>query len=169
MADGVILPLAEDFPAPNRAEWLALVEKTLKGGKLEDLVSRTADGLAVKPLYGPDDAPGATVRDLRAHDAERPWDVRMATAHAAPAQANAEVLKDLEGGAASVLVKIDPTGHDGVAVGSVEGGRQFLDPVVAMPWMKVFCVKKNRTMIGITVTALAAMRKFHCTLPWVDW
>ena len=130
MADGVILPLAEDFPAPNRAEWLALVEKTLKGGKLEDLVSRTADGLAVKPLYGPDDAPGATVRDLRAHDAERPWDVRMATAHPAPAQANAEVLKDLEGGAASVLVKIDPSGHNGVAVGSVEGLGQVLDGVL---------------------------------------
>lgn len=128
--DGNILPLADDFPAPDRAEWLALVEKTLKGGSLEDLVSRTSDGLAIKPLYGPDDAPGATVRDLRVHDAERPWDVRMATAHPDSVQANAEVLKDLEGGAASVLVKIDPAGRNGVAVGSVEGLGQVLEGVL---------------------------------------
>jgi len=31
VADGTILPLAEDFPAPDRAEWMALVEKALKG------------------------------------------------------------------------------------------------------------------------------------------
>jgi hypothetical protein len=39
-----------------------------------------------------------------------------------------------------------------------ENAAQFFEPVVAMPWMNVFCAKKNSTMIGITVTALAAMR-----------
>jgi methylmalonyl-CoA mutase len=118
--DGNILPLAEDFPAPTRADWLVLVEKTLKGGSPEDLVSRTADGIAIQPLYHAEDAPESVVRDLRPHDAERPWDLRMATAHPDPTQANAEVLKDLEGGAASVLVKIDPTGERGVAIGSAD-------------------------------------------------
>jgi len=119
--DGKILPLADDFTAPSRADWLALVEKTLKGGSPEDLVSRTADGIALQPLYGPDDASPAIVRDLRPRDADRPWDVRMATANPDSVRANAEVLKDLEGGAASTLVRIDPTGQNGVAVGSVEG------------------------------------------------
>jgi methylmalonyl-CoA mutase len=125
--DGAIIPLAEDFPEPDRADWLALVEKTLKGGSVDDLVSRTADGIAIRPLYR--EAVG-TVRDLRPRDAERPWDVRMASAHPDAAQANAEVLKDLEGGAASVLVQIDPAGERGVAVGSAEGLGRVLDGVL---------------------------------------
>jgi len=125
--DGTILPLAEDFPSQDRADWLALVEKTLKGGSLDSLVSRTADGLAIRPLYR--EAVG-TVRDLRPRDADRPWDIRMATAHPDVARANAEVMKDLEGGAASVLVQIDPTGEQGVAVGSVEDLGRVLDGVL---------------------------------------
>ena len=31
-------------------------------------------------------------------------------------------------------------------------------PVIEMPSMNVFCVKKNRTMIGRTTSVLAAMR-----------
>jgi methylmalonyl-CoA mutase len=125
--DGTIVPLAEDFPAPSQADWLALVEKTLKGGSVDDLVSRTGDGIAIQPLYR---EAVETVRDLRPRDAERPWDVRMATAHPDAAQANVEVMKDLEGGAASVLVRIDPTGENGVAVGSAEGLGRVLDGVL---------------------------------------
>jgi methylmalonyl-CoA mutase len=125
--DGTILPLADDFPAPDRADWLKLVEKTLKGGSPDDLVTRTADGLAIQPLY--QDAP-ATARDLRPRDADRPWDLRMATAHPEPDRANLEVLKDLDGGAASLLIKIDPDGHHGVAVGSAEGLGRILDEVL---------------------------------------
>ncbi|HRD29416.1 MAG TPA: methylmalonyl-CoA mutase, partial [Caulobacter sp.] len=56
------LTLADDFAPPSRQDWLALVEKTLKGETFEDaLVRRTADGIAIAPLYT--DAP-ATVRDL---------------------------------------------------------------------------------------------------------
>lgn len=129
MADGTILPLAEDFPAPDRAEWLALVEKALKGGTFESLTSRTADGIKIKPLYRPEDAVNAA-RDLRPHDPERAWDLRMATAHPDAVKANTEVLRDLEGGAASVLVKIDPTGERGVAVGSASGLGVVLDGVL---------------------------------------
>ncbi len=120
MAERTILPLAEDFPAPDRAEWLALAEKALKGGAVGDLTTRTADGIEIKPLYRPEDAVKAA-RDLRPHDPDRAWDLRMATSHPDAAKANAEILKDLEGGAASVLVKIDPSGEHGVAAGSAEG------------------------------------------------
>ena len=72
--DGNILPLAEDFPAPDRAQWLALVEKTLKGGSPEDLVTPTADGIGIRPLYRSEDA-APVARDLRRHDADRPWDL----------------------------------------------------------------------------------------------
>lgn len=125
---GTVLPLADDFPAAPREEWLALVEKTLKGQSFEEaLVSRTVNGIAIQPLYteGP-----ANPRDLRPRDAVRPWDLRCATAHPNPARANAEALKDLEQGAASVLLRIDPTGAEGVAINDADGLARALDGVL---------------------------------------
>lgn len=122
------LKLADDFPAAPREEWLGLVEKTLKGQSFEDaLVSRTAGGIAIQPLYteGP-----RNPRDLRARDAVRPWDLRTVVAHPDPARANADILKDLEQGAASVLVRIDPTGQNGVAVADAQGLARALDGVL---------------------------------------
>lgn len=127
---GTILPLADDFAPPTREAWLRVVEKTLKGESFEDaLVKHTADGLSIQPLYTADTAPNV-VRDLSARDADRPWDLRMRVAHADPRQAAAEGLKDLEGGAASLLLAIDPTGQTGVAVGSAEDLAKALDGVM---------------------------------------
>lgn len=127
---GTILPLADDFETPAREAWLKLVEKTLKGETFEDaLVRKTPDGLAIQPLYTADDAAEVT-RDLRARDADRPWDLRMRVAHPDPKQAGAEGLKDLESGAASLLIAIDPAGKDGVAVGSAEDLAKVLDGVL---------------------------------------
>lgn len=123
-----VLSLADDFPAAPREEWLSLVEKTLKGQSFEDaLISRTVGGLSIQPLYteGP-----ANPRDLRPRDATRPWDLRTVVAHPDPARANADILKDLEQGAASVLIRIDPTGQDGVAVASAEDLARVLDGVL---------------------------------------
>lgn len=127
---GTILPLADDFAPPTREAWLRVVEKTLKGESFEDaLVKHTADGLSIQPLYTADTAPDV-VRDLSARDADRPWDLRMRVAHADPRQAAAEGLKDLEGGAASLLLAIDPAGQVGVAVGSAEDLAKALDGVM---------------------------------------
>ena len=127
---GTILPLADDFAPPAREAWLRVVEKTLKGESFEDaLVKHTADGLSIQPLYTADSAPDV-VRDLSPRDADRPWDLRMRVAHPDPRQAAAESLKDLEGGAASLLLAIDPTGRSGVAVGSAEDLAKALDGVM---------------------------------------
>ncbi|MFZ5667919.1 MAG: methylmalonyl-CoA mutase family protein [Pseudomonadota bacterium] len=123
-----MLPLADDFPAPSRETWLALVEKTLKGDRFEDaLVTRTPDGVAIEPLYT--DAP-AVFRNLAPRDPARPWDARCATRHPDPARANAEILDDLENGAASALLTIDPTGADGVAIGDQAGLARALEGVL---------------------------------------
>lgn len=125
---GPVLSLADDFPASPKAEWLSLVEKTLKGQAFDEaLVSRTVGGIAIQPLYT--DAP-QNPRDLRARDATRPWDLRTVVAHPDPARANADILKDLEQGAASVLIRIDPTGQNGVAIASPEGLARVLDGVL---------------------------------------
>jgi methylmalonyl-CoA mutase len=128
--DDVVIPLADDFAPARREDWLGLVAKTLDGGDFEDrLVSRTAGGLAIQPLYTAADAP-AVLAPVGAHDAQAPWDIRAPSGHADPARANADLVEDLEGGATSVLLKIDPTGVNGVAVASAEALARVLEGVV---------------------------------------
>jgi methylmalonyl-CoA mutase len=121
------ISLADRFPAPSHEAWIALVEKTLKGGSADNLRSTTRDGLTVEGLYH--DGPKSPVRPgLR--DPVRPWDIRTNVRHPDPARANADALADLEGGAASVLIKIDPKGQSGVAIGSQDGLARVLDGVM---------------------------------------
>ncbi len=122
-------PLSARFPVATAADWRALVEKTLKGEPLESLNKATAEGLPIAALYEEHHGVGLGFTP-RLHDAERPWDIRVGLAHPDPARANADLLKDLEGGAASAVVKIDPTGADGVAVGSATGLALVLKDVV---------------------------------------
>ena len=45
------LSLGAEFGAADHADWLKLIEKTLKGKSVDDkLLSRTRDGLRVEPL-----------------------------------------------------------------------------------------------------------------------
>lgn len=93
------------FATPSPAEWRTLAEKALKDRPLESLVHLDADGLAVRPLYA-----GATgvepVFAPRASDADgRAWDLRALVEADDPAAANAALLAELEGGAASVVIR----------------------------------------------------------------
>ncbi|HEX5379760.1 MAG TPA: methylmalonyl-CoA mutase family protein [Phenylobacterium sp.] len=112
--------LAAGFPAATAADWRGLVEKTLKGESLESLNRTTLEGLPIAPLYAGDEAPAA-VFTPRPYDADRPWDIRVGVAHPDPGRANSDLMRDLEGGAASGVIRIDPTGLSGVAIGSAEG------------------------------------------------
>jgi methylmalonyl-CoA mutase len=127
-------PLAEDFGLQGddatRARWMALVEKTLKGQSFEDaLTTSTPDGVTIQPLYTAKDGV-AVARDLRIRDAERPWDLRVRAAHPDPARSAKDLLTDLENGAASVLLQLDPTGANGVAVGSADDLAKALSGVL---------------------------------------
>ncbi|MFN3513895.1 MAG: methylmalonyl-CoA mutase family protein [Phenylobacterium sp.] len=126
MADFASLTAA--FPPAQDSDWRALVEKTLKGAPLDSLRRATAEGLPIEPLYPMAQAPAAFTP--RPHDVERAWDLRIVTAHPDPARANREILADLEGGAASALVRIDPTGATGVAVGSAGDLARSLEGVL---------------------------------------
>ncbi len=127
-------PLAEDFGLQGddatRARWMALVEKTLKGQSFEDaLTTATPDGVTIQPLYTAKDGV-AVARDLRLRDAERPWDLRVRAAHPDRARSAKDLLTDLENGAASVLLQLDPTGANGVAVGSADDLGEALSGVL---------------------------------------
>ena len=93
------------FPTPSPANWRILAEKALKDRPLENLVHLDPDGLAVRPLYAAATG-GQPVSAPRPSDAEgRAWDVRTLIEGDDASAVNAVVLADLEGGAASVLLK----------------------------------------------------------------
>ena len=121
--------LAEDFPVADRAQWLALVERILDGAGLEDrLVSRTASGLEIQPLYVAAETPEPLRR--RTPDPQRPWDLRTRVGHPDPRLANGEILADLAGGAGSILLSIDPSAAEGAAIGSAPALGEALDGVL---------------------------------------
>jgi methylmalonyl-CoA mutase len=129
MSDRVI-PLADDFAPASRDEWVKLVDKTLKGAGVQSLVRHTDDGLPIEPLYTADNAAAPTRPTRAVHEGERAWDVRAMVASPDPAIANAEALEQLEGGASSLVIRIDPSGHGGVAIPSAKILARVLDGVV---------------------------------------
>ena len=127
-----VLSLAGEFPPAAHDKWLKLVEKVLNGAPFDKkLVSRTYDGIALQPLYTRDDwnaagdasgLPGGapfTRGGALLGTSVNGWDVRQVHAHPDPATANAEILQDLERGVTSIILKLDPTGANGIAVRSL--------------------------------------------------
>ncbi|MDJ1159422.1 methylmalonyl-CoA mutase subunit beta [Chelatococcus sp. SYSU_G07232] len=97
------LPLAAEFPQATRDQWMALVEKVLKGADFDrKLVSRTYDGIRIEPLYAK--AEGARPRALGAAAGIAPWSVVQRLDHPDPGEANALALADLEGGASGLAL-----------------------------------------------------------------
>lgn len=128
MSDQVV-PLAAGFEPATSEQWLALVAKTIDGAAFDEtLVTRTVGGLEIQPFYPAALAPEPLVLASRA--AARSWDLRVRTAHPDAAAARTEILADLEGGAASAILAIDPEGAAGAAIGSAEGLAAALDGVV---------------------------------------
>jgi len=121
--------LDELFPPADEAAWRALVTKGLRDAPFESLIAASVEGVPIAPLYPAQGAHDAAFAP-RPYDAERPWDLRALVVHPDPARANTDALRDLEGGAASLLVRIDPTGADGVAIGSADGLARALKDVV---------------------------------------
>ena len=105
-----LTPLADDFPAPDLEAWRKLASKTAPDARIEALTKRTLDGIEVEPLYGPwNAAEPAAPRKGPAEDVTRPWDLRAPVLLALSAgEANAQALGHLRGGAASLLVCLDP-------------------------------------------------------------
>ena len=109
------LKLAADFAPATRADWLKLVEKAIKGGDFEKrLVSYSADGLRIEPLYTRDMAPSGAGTDFSARADSPGWDIRQMHIEQDPAAANAAILEDLEGGATSIALQVAPAGWPGL-------------------------------------------------------
>lgn len=124
MADGT-LSLSDRFEDATEADWLAAVEKALKGGGIERITRQTRDGVKIHPLYrepdfaaasDPRGAPGQApyLRGAKTEpDAFLPWDIRQSFSHPDPAVTNQEIMRDLERGVTSVHLALDCSGDRG--------------------------------------------------------
>ena len=109
------LPLATDFAAATEAQWRGLVEKVLKGGDFaRRLVTSTADGVAVQPLYTRKDSVAIDVAARGPTRSGTPWDIRQLHVDHDPAAANAAILEDLAGGVTSIALQIAAPGWFGL-------------------------------------------------------
>lgn len=112
-------PLADLFEPATRARWLGLVAGVLKGAEYEArLVSRSAEGLRIEPLYEPAEPAPQPVR------APGPWRIGQRVDHPDAALANAQALADLEGGADALTLVFSgaPAARGyGLTAGTVDG------------------------------------------------
>ncbi len=92
--------IAGVFPQPTEDQWRKLVDKALKGGSFDSLVSKTYDGVAIAPLY-----PRAAVQTPRAlRRTPGRWSILGRVDLADAETANKLALEDLEGGADGVHI-----------------------------------------------------------------
>lgn len=109
---------AADFAAATEAQWRGLVDKILKGADFDRrLVSRSADGLAIKPLYTGANAGQAiaatAVGRADAGDGSA-WEIRQIVAEHDPKKANAGILDELSGGASAISLMMAAPGWFGL-------------------------------------------------------
>jgi len=113
-------PISTEFEAASREAWLKLVDKVLKGGSFErQLVSETADGLRIDPLFTRSEAARVTAVQVgRPAAAGHRWDIRQRHAEPDPELCNGAILEDLEGGVNSLLLQIEAPGQWGLGYGA---------------------------------------------------
>ncbi len=121
------LKLAADFAPASYDDWRKLVDGVLKGAPFEKLVSKTADGLKIDPIYRR--AEGAAPVVGRA--AAAPWQIVQRVDHPNAKAANMQALHDLENGATGLaLVFVGANAAHGVGMEpTAEVVEQVLDGV----------------------------------------
>ncbi len=126
--------LAGDFESASEEDWRDAVDKALKGGSFERLVTTSADGIEVQPLYtdGPDEsitgAPGSapfTRGFTTAGGTDGAWDVRSEVSVSDVGEFNRIVLRELERGATSLLLSGPVIQERATLEGALDG--VFLD------------------------------------------
>src|SRR5688572_6230702 len=118
------ITVADQFEPASHEQWLKLVDKVLKGGDFEKrLVTRTADGVRIAPLYTRRDAlpadtamPGMAplTRGTAKRLDQAGWEIRQLHAEPDPAKANSAILEDLNGGVAAITLRIAAPGWSGL-------------------------------------------------------
>ena len=122
---GETIALAGDFPPATEADWEKLALAALKGKPLDSLVSRTDDGLVIRPLEIARPPAGLGLSPA-------PWAIVQRLDHPDAAAANQFALEDLAGGATGLAIVVAgaPSAHGfGLADGGAETLARTLDGV----------------------------------------
>ena len=132
MSDGDI-KFAAEFPPATREQWLAVVDKALKGASFEKrLVTRLYEGIAVQPLYtaeewaadgDPSGFPGFSPFTRGGHaggTGADGWAVLTEHRLADPKQANKAILDDLMRGATAIDLQFDRAEAPGIAIDTLD-------------------------------------------------
>ena len=148
--------MASDAPPPSGAdEWMAAVQRTLRGRDLAELSSSTRDGIEIHPLYT--DGPGRPA-PLAAPDPQRSangWDVRQhhwldplaADSDEALAGLRCSIEADLAGGATSVELAVPAAGIDGLGA-ALAGVDLSVTPVALAPHCDLAAAEALLTLAG---------------------
>lgn len=144
------LGLGAEFPTPDRDEWVAAVEKVLRGRSFEKvLVGATRDGLDIQPLYTADGSAGVPLVDADPERLERGWDVRQVHDGTDPEACAVAVLAELERGVTSIELTPPPGGWRAESLRTaVEGVLLDLAPVVLAPHADVGSARALATVIA---------------------
>ncbi len=162
----------DDFPPVAYDQWRSLVESTLGGAPFDrKLVAHTYEGLDVQPVYTRRDRPERDdplgfpgfppfIRGSQpAGGALSGWDLRPEYGHPDLAVANREILDDLNGGATSLLLRLDAAAGSGldpddVAASSVAGRSGVM--VFGVDDFDTVLADVNLEMITVAIDAGAA-------------
>jgi methylmalonyl-CoA mutase len=121
------LNFAQGFAMPSYDEWVAEVEKALKGAPFDKrMYTKTYEGLTLRPIYSRQDWP--PVGDPSGFPAAMPmtrgsrtsgnrtdnWDVRQAYAYPVPSSCNDIILNDLARGVTSIEIALDQAALSGL-------------------------------------------------------
>ena len=120
-------------PLASRSDWQDVVDGVLNGRSFSSvLVSSTAGGLTIDPLYVPDGS-SSVGAPADVHRLKYGWDVRQQHRVGDPELVAAAVLDDLEGGVTSIELVVDhPLNADGLAA-CLDGVLLDVAPVALAP------------------------------------
>ncbi len=118
--------IQDDFPPVSYEQWRALVEKSLQGAPFDrELVTHTYDGIDIQPLYSRGDRNEATdplgFPGLAPYargsqplgSAASGWDLCQEHRHPDLTATNRAIRQDLDGGASSLLLRLDCAARGG--------------------------------------------------------
>ncbi len=110
--------LSAGFSSPGEEQWRELVDKALKGGAFDRLISRTLDGIEIQPLYRRNIDGAPPLARVQAGD----WRALARIDHSDPQLANVQAKADIAGGAGGLhLVFAGSSGAYGFGLPSDAG------------------------------------------------
>lgn len=114
------MKFVEGFTLPTYEQWVAEVEKALKGAPFDKrMYTKTYEGVTLRPIYTPQDWPSAgdpsgfpgampfTRGSTASGNRTNGWDMRQAYLYPDPAKGNEILLNDLARGVTSLLLQFD--------------------------------------------------------------